>query len=273
MEENKINEAVKPKKKINVLAISTIILSLLVLGMGIYIGYTQINKSDNKEKQVVEVEEEEEKEEILDIYSDQIQNLYESIHTERNCIAETTTLYKKGTVSIDSFKNTAFYMAHELILEERGIEQEGYWKKVDSFTYDEINKKAKIIFGKDFNLEDKEYTICSYKYDKTTKTYSYNTEGGCGCTYGPEEPQITLYKATKIGDKINIYNAVVYQKYSEGSVYFTYYKDPLYSQKINNNACFDGYSTKECIDNSTKYKFTFTKEKDNYILTNITKAN
>ncbi|MBO5414172.1 MAG: hypothetical protein J6A17_00945 [Bacilli bacterium] len=262
----------KPKKRINVLAISTIILLLLVLGMGIYIGYTETKMNKDEKKEVIDVEEDEEKIEYLDIYSDQIQNLYEKIHTGRNCISDTATLYKKGTVSIDNFKNIAFYMAHELILDERGIAQEGYWKRVDSFTYDEINKKAKNIFGSSYNLEDKEYTICSYKYDKATKTYNYDPEGGCGCTTGPEEPQITLYKATKNDNEINIYNAVIYKKYNEGSVYFTYYKDPLYNQKINDNACFDGYSTKECIDNSTKYKFTFTKEKDNYVLTNITKA-
>ena len=265
-------EIVKPKKKINILAISTIVLSLLVLGMGIYIGYTEPKMNKDSKKEVVDVEEEE-KEEILDIYSDEIKELSEKVHTARNCISDNPTLYKKGTVSIETFKSLAFYMAHELVLDERGVAQEGNWKKLDSFTYDEINKKAKTIFGNDYNLEDKEYTICSYKYDKSTKTYSYDTAGGCGCTTGPEEPQITLYKATKTGNEINIYNAVVYRKYNVGSIDYTYYKDPLYNQKISDNSCFDGYSTKECIDSSTKYQFTFTKEKDNYILTNITKAN
>lgn len=273
MEEKETKEVVKQKKKVNILAIAVCILSLLTLGMGIYIGYTKASIKEAKNK-VIDVEEEiDETPEILDIYSEQIQNLYDKIHTFRNCISDTTSLYKNGTVSIGNFKSLAFYMAYEILAEEKGVYESQDISELSSFTYDDINKKAKNIFGTDFNIEDKEYSLCSYKYDSTTKTYSYNMEGGCGCTTGPEEPQITLYKAEKIGDEINIYNAVIYKKYNEGSIYYTYYKDPLYNQKITDNACYEGYSTKDCIDNSTRYKFIFTKEDDNYILSNITKAN
>ena len=269
MEEKEFEKNKKNKKGLGVI---TILLVFIIIGMTGYIIYDKTSNNKCLEKKVIEEDETEEKIEYLDISSSQVQNLYNNIHMT-NCSGSTTTLYRDGTVSIDKFKSLAFYLAYQLLEEEKGVVQDGGWKKLDSFTYNDLNQKAKLIFGKEFNMEDKKYDLCPYKYDSSTKKYTFSEEGGCGCTTGPDGPHMTLYQATKTDDEINLYESVVYQKYNEGSIYYTYYKDPLYDQKINDNSCLDGYSTKECIDDSTKYKFTFTKEDNNYILTNITKAN
>lgn len=268
MEEQKVDLTKKTKNKNTGIII---FLVLVLIGMTGYIIYdkTISDKCDVKE---MEEPDNEETIEYLDIYSDQIQKLYNNIHTN-NCNENTTMFYRDGSVSMDKFQSNAFYMAYQLLDEEKGVMQPGNWKKLVSFTYEELNKKAKTIFGKDFNIEDKKYDLCPYNYDSATKTYTFDEEGGCGCTTGPDGPHMTLYQATKTGDEINIYESVVYQKYEEQSYYYSYYKDPLYNQKINDFSCEQGFSTKKCIDNSTKYKFTFTLEDDNYILTNITKAN
>lgn len=271
MEEQKIDLLNKKKNKSIGIFVFLIILLICMTGYIIY-DKTMSDKCDVKENEKIE-EERFEKLEYLDIYSDQIQKLYNNIQTS-GCYENTVEFYRSGSVSMDSFKKNAFYMAYEILVEEKGTTNSYGYKELKSFTIDEINKKAKQIFGKEFDIEAKAYQLCPvYNYDNSTKTYTLNSESGCGCTTGPDGPHMTLYQATAAGDKIYIYESVIYQKYNEGSIYYTYYKDPLYNQKISDYSCEYGFSTKKCIDNSTKYKFTFTLEDDNYILTNITKAN
>lgn len=271
MEEQKFEQVKKEKGK------NTGIIILLVVVLIVMTGYIIYDKvfmdKCNVKEETKEEEDTEEKVEYLDIYSEEIQKLYNNVHTS-NCNESTMDFYRDGSVSMENFKKNAFYMAYEMLVEEKGTTNSYGYKELKSFTYEEINKKAQQIFGKDFNVEEKVYSICpTYKYNSTTKTYTLDEEGGCGCTTGPDGPHMTLYQATKTKNQIDIYEAVVYQKYNEGSIYYTYYKDPLFNQKISDDACYDGYSTKTCIENSTKYKFTYTLKDNNYILTNITKAN
>lgn len=271
MEEKKVDVTKKTKNKNTGIIVFLILVLICMTGYIIY-DKTMSDKCDVKENEKTE-EEKFEKLEYLDIYSDQIQKLYNNIQTS-GCYENTVEFYRNGSVSMDSFKKNAFYMAYEMLVEEKGTTNSYGYKELKSFTIDEINKKVQQIFGKEFNVEAKAYQICPvYNYDNSTKTYTLDPEGGCGCTTGPDGPHMTLYQATTTGDKISIYESVVYQQYDGESNLYTYYKDPLYNQKINDYSCEQGFSTKKCIDNSTKYKFTFTLEDDNYILTKITKAN
>ncbi len=250
-----------------------IFLILIILGLIIFICYDKLylDKESEVQKEVKETEKDSKKEEILDIYSDEIQKLYNNIHTS-NCDEDTIDFYSDGAVNLDNFKANAFYMAYDILLDEKGVVQDNGYKKLASFTYDEINEKAKLIFGKDFNVEDKIYAICPYQYNSSAKTYTYNEQGGCGCTSGPDRPIITLYKAVAKDNEIHLYESVVYSKFKVENNSTDYYKDPLYNQKINNDACNENFSNKGCIDNSTKYEFIFKLEKENYILSNIIKA-
>lgn len=262
------------KKKRELIVI--ILLIVVILGL---IGYILVsNKNNNSEKTDNKVLSNEEDElAYLDIYSDQIQTLYNNIHNVSDCgikdsnlLGGTYGLYSNGSLSLDNLEKMGFYIGYTMLVEEKGTANASGIKQLKSFTYEEINQKAKVVFGKDYNIEEKEYSLCPvYNYDSSTKTYTLDPNDGCGCTTGPEGPIITLYQATQIGNQINVYTSVVYSKYNENA-YYTYYKDPLYNQEIK-DGCSNNFSSKTCVDNSTKYKFTYEKEEENYILTNVTK--
>lgn len=254
----------------------------IIVGVGSLFIYDKFfavkNNSEKKENNTVKKEEikTSAKEDILDIYSDQVQSLYNNVH---NCFGKCygydfMNLYSNDNVNIDSLKTQAFYMAFDILLEEKGTNSSDGYKKLNSFTYDEVNNKAKLLFGKEFNVEEKKYNMCpGYTYDSTAKIYTA-TELGCGCTGSPEGPITTLYKATQTENQIDIYESVIYSKYIEiNDGYLEYYKDAAHRQKIEIGICDDNFSSKKCIDNSTKYKFTYTLEDENYILKDITKVN
>lgn len=241
-----------------------VFLILVIIGLSTYICYDKFLIGEKKCETLEVDDNEEENVEILDIYSKEVQNLYNETHPF-GCLTGFDNLYYKGAVTYSNLKNYAFYMGVRMLEEEKNS------NTLDSFTYDEVNAKAKTIFGKDFVLEDKEYSLCPYKYDSQTKTYTVDKDGGCGCTTGPEGPIENLYKAIKKDNTIEIYEAVIYSKADEEGNIIGYYKDALYNQKIN-DACYDEkLSSKACIDGSTKYKYIFEKEKDNYILKNVYK--
>lgn len=254
----------KKKGKGNTIII--VILSLLVVGLGLFIVYDKV-LSKEEEKSVVEEEEVEEVEEdepiVLDIYSDQVQKLYNQIHP-KGCLFTIDNLYFNGPISYEKLKNNAFYLGYSLIVDNDV-------QKARDFTYDEVNKKVQSIFGKDFQLEEKPYTLCPFTYDSASKTYKYQKDGGCGCTHGPEGPFFTLYKAMQVDNEIHIYESVVYSKYNPSSDSFDYYQDYLRTNKIETN-CNDGLSSKACINDSTKYKFVYEKSGNDYVFKNVLKV-
>lgn len=247
-------------------------LIILVIGMAVYICYDKVlagkqPESEGVKEEIKEDEEEnkeEEKTEYLDIYSNQIQTLYNNIQAY-----DIEALYRNDSVNIEGFKSYAFYMAYKMLVEETAG---GNWQELKTMSLDQINTKAKQIFGKDFNVEGKSYDMCPvYKYDNNTKVYTLESTG-CGFEAKIDGPHRTLYQATKTNKEINLYESVVYQKLNDQGQY-TIYKDSSYNQKINDSICNNNYSSQQCIDNSTKYKFTFQLEDDHYILTSIAKIN
>lgn len=219
--------------------------------------------NDNEEKQ----------EEILDIYSDQVQNLYNNVHSFGCSWSKLFDLYEKNKVNLENFQLNAFDIGYTLFLNEKGILNEYNIKELKSFSYNDINTKVKTIFGKKFDLEDKEYNVgCPiYEYDKNTKIYTMSNDG-CGCGTGSgESPYYKLYKAIHSKNKIELYESVVYGKLeSEDANYLDYYKDANRSQKI--DTCYDGeLDSKDCIENSTQYKYIYELEDKNYILKDIVK--
>ncbi len=261
------------KKKSN---IGLIIFITLIIGLLIGVGedyYIRLKNQKNQKisNQVENVKKETSKKEDtknLDIYSDQVQDLYNQLSYD-SCDASTIKMYKENNVSLEELQKYSVYLGLNKYLEKNNKKI----NEVKSFTYDELNNNAKEIFGKKFNMEVNENTwICNFKYDSATKTFVTDPNGGCGCTSGPEGPEFTLYKATATGDTIQLYEAVVFGKLENNS-YNTYYTDSNYTNyseacTLNSNRK-NTRASKKCIDESTKYEYTFTLEDDKYILTNI----
>lgn len=271
-------EAKKKSNKGFIVAI--VILSLLLVGSVGYITYdkflSKTNDKENSENKIeIKKEETESKEEILDIYSDQIQTLYDNIHIE-DCGLEVRSFYEQNQVSLDSFKSIASSLSLRKLREKNGTLTSSGYRELNKFTYDEINNIAKEIFGKNFNLEEKDYGGCPvYNYDITTKTYTKPEGLGCGCgTTGPENPYYNMYKATKLGDEIHIYESVAYSKAindDNGNYsYSKYYKDS--ARTIELSDCYEyNLLSKTCVDQSSKYEYIYTLEDDNYVITDIKK--
>lgn len=241
----------------------------VVLGVGGYLGYDKILSRDSKTTEEIKEEkkvEEEKKEEILDIYSDEVQNLYEKVHPQY--ILDGDQVYygmelKPEYMNLDSYQKYAAYLS--LSNSNIDIAEE------QSITYDQLNQEARKIFGKSFNLEDKEYSFQCMNYSANNKTYTGNSQ--CGFGTGFDYASSTIYKAIQKNNKIEIYESVVYYHINEerGNVAYknNSYLDSNIVYECNNSG---NASLKQCIKEGQKYKFTFTLEDDNYILTNVEKV-
>ena len=231
---------------------------LCISGFILYDKFLSEQKNESKlvikEKQ--ETQKESSKEELLDIYSDQVQKLYEKTHLRASQCWNMEL--DENNMSLEEFKKQAFYFAAF----------DYFYESKKEFTYDDVNKEAKKIFGKDFNLEDKEYILANYDYDNSSKTYKFNAEG-FGCTASEPVTDIHLYKAVKKDKQISLYESVIYSHVENEKD--EYFYDSTFIKK--EDSCHTNYLTnKECIENSPRYKFVFTIEDDNYVLTDIQKV-
>ena len=166
-------------------------------------------------------------------------------------------------MNVDAYKGFADRIALSNLVDYYSMQKED----AKSFTYNDLNEAAKKVFGKDFNLEDKEYYVPLYKYDEKTKIYSFDETNAFGCTAGEPVTDVHLYKAVKTDKQISLYESVIYSHVENED--FSYYSDSALTQQIDN--CYD-VDSKECHNKSVKYKFVFTLEDDNYILTDIQKV-
>lgn len=197
------------------------------------------------------------KEELLDIYSDEVQNLYNKIQPAVSC---SLMEQSSNSMNLDSYKKAAIYFVLGNLSKDN--------EKVDSFTYNDLNKTAQQIFGKNFNLENKIYDIPLYKYNEQSESYFYSEEKAFGCT--ASNPAVTrdLYKAIKSKKNITLYEAVIYSDVMDDQIK---YSDPELTKEL--IECSSGdINESNCHNKSTKYKFVFTLEDNNYILTNVEKA-
>ena len=155
----------------------------------------------------------------------------------------------------------------------------------DGYIYsaEKVESKVKEIFGKDTNVNHQ--AVGAYVYDKTAKLYFVIRGGSCGCGAGSFQE---IDKVTTSENKLYIYT---HAGYTSVDGYVCYENDidekdlnsskcvnvvKKYSLNENANSYYDELDEKMNLikqdkDKFTKYKYTFEKEDNNYIIKKLEK--
>lgn len=259
------------EKKKNGNIIIIVLLVIVILGLGGYIVYDKVLNKEEKnivvdKKDKAEVKEE--KVESLDIYDDLVRGLVGKITRAMGVCSDFREVYLKDSVfTANDFSNEkAYLLACGSMFEEiRGDVNTGSGYK--DFSAERLDKAIKAIFGNDYKFEHKSYeSFPAWKYDVNSKTYKAQEATAGGCTSGPYSNIIKNSKALKIGDRIEIYQRVIFVNTSNGKGY----SDSKKTKEITNldrYGEFDAISEEndENISKGTLYKLTFKEEDGEYV--------
>ena len=152
------------------------------------------------------------------------------------------------------------------------------------YSAEKVEKKLKEIFGKNTNINHE--AVGLYVYDKTAKLYYVIRGGGCGCGAGSFQE---IDKVTTSGNKLYVYTHAGFTSFDG----YICYKNDINEKDLNSSSCVNvvkKYSLNENDDNYddqidekmdlikttdkdkfAKYKYTFEKEDNNYIIKKLEK--
>lgn len=157
---------------------------------------------------------------------------------------------------------------------------EGASSKVDGYDADLVIKKAKEIFGQSIIIEKKDILANGlYKYVENSNAYfSINDSTCCGIGYYGSQIYYIINSVKDSNSKIEItltpyeYSYVYNEKEQTGVNYVSSLDGYEVSDKSIDleNVDAKAYVEKN-LDKFAKYKFVFTKENNNYILSSVNK--
>lgn len=273
---------IKKEKKNN--KILVIILIVALLTMSFYIVYDKVlsnettNKTSKETNEKTEVKEDEETKEeektpqveVLEVTSEEVENLLNKIGALYACEKNRYYLDKK-VVANDIDNDEAYSRAIRLIHSET---LKAGTTTSTTLTEEQVENVVARIYGKDYKFTHKKRSSCPiYTYDGETKSYTLSTDG-CGYgTCGPNTDIREVVKAMKIDDKVEIYVRILFvgkESSSANPNTMNYYKDYNLTQPLSElQVDAEGFVTNsdENLKKGSLYKFIFTKENNDYSFT------
>lgn len=261
------------EKKKNSSVVIIVLLVIIILALGGYVVYDKVLNTNEKHVSAVDkkdkAEVKEEKVESLDAYDDLVMGLVSKI-TKAIGVTDYEDIYFRDSIfkASDFSNENVFNLALSSMYDEiRGDTNTG--KGYKDFTAERLDKAIKSIVGSDYEFKHGTYISCpAWEYDANTKTYKAPESSGCGCTSGPHHTIAKTSKALKMGDKIEIYQRVIFVDSESGKGYSDSKKtkeitDLLRLGEMLENA-IDGSDDKN-ISKGTLYKLTFEEEDGEYV--------
>lgn len=250
-----------------------VILVLMVLALGGYIVY---DKFLSKEE-VADVSKDEKEKEIeidnLEVNDDLVVSLVEKITSGMDCTDFKDIYFKDGVFKGSDFSNQEIYSLalKKMLSEVAGDSVTGTGYK--DFSVERLESEIVKIVGKDYQFNHKSYVSCpAWDYDATAKNYKAPASSACGCTTGPYHTIAKTAKAFKEGDKVEIYQRVIFVDTITGKGY----SDSKKTKEITGLTTLSADQWGNPVDNidesndaniakGTLYKLVFEKENDEYI--------
>ncbi len=286
------NEVGRPSKKTKIIrGILKLIGILIIIAAGLYIGYVVGNNQDKEKEKNKLIKTTNEKIEELDINSKEVMNLYFPFEFYTHEASDEELYYEEKITPDDlsyEYKNRlAFAKYYNEVDRERLRLYDGVIK--DDFNLDReylksstLEKSYKTLFGKNAKYIAKTFDsfgidTLSMIYDSTNDIYLADISAGdyTMYRYGKE-----LYKAIKVGNKIELYEyVVVYNEDYENNIVgvFSNIEDADNFQNVIKQTNYD-LSSDLILENllnykdkASEYKLTFEKEDNNYIFKQIEK--
>lgn len=261
------------EKKKNGSVVVIILLVIVILVLGGYVVYDKVLSKEAKDTGVVdkkdaEVEEKEETEN-LEVAGELVVGLVNKITKTLGCTDFKDIYLTDGIFKGEDFSNQDIYsLALRSIYDSvKGDSVTGTGYK--DFTADTLDKAIEKIVGSDYKFTHNSYVSCpAWDYDANSKNYKAPASSACGCTTGPYHTIAKTSKAVKIGDKIEIYQRVIFVDTSNGKGY----SDSKKTKEITDLTRLGGIY-EEAIDESddeniikgTLYKLTFEEENGEYV--------
>ena len=198
--------------------------------------------------------------EILEVVDDEVVKLYETISYASSYYCGVNIYYTNDKVTSKNIDNKlAFNMALNAMIDDG----ENSVDNPTNIKAEDMDKKIDSILGKDYEYTHGDYSVCpAYPYNEETKEYEFKG-AECGGTCGPGIVK-KIVKAERLGDNLDIYVRVLFDKYDDKLSYYSDYdrtklidlnRDYYSSPIINDEDYFKG----------SLYKLRFEKENNNMI--------
>ena len=269
------------------------VLAILVLGLGGYLVYDKVIDKDVNE----EVKEENGKQESKDFDLVEAKKLIDKYISQtwfrEESLEGALTESKKIVMAINSTKSKEIDYTYKEAFPDGKLENEQFLVEINNsisatcyeskddkeiaYTYDDVNKTYKELFGEEQDLPKTKISEYTYRYAYSEKYDAYlSLSCECGVAY-PTTTYYDIIQAIEVGDNLEVYLNYVKFEYDESSN--NYYIRKRYDIGVTAEDIFDvtdeqrkqlyNRAIKEDLYETQKYKFTFKKNDSGYYLESI----
>lgn len=258
------------KKNNKGIAVTLVIAIFIILGLGGYIVYDKVLSTEKESKQ-----EENKKEEVNE------EKKYEEIATDNELIKK--LMCRVNLTSLTSGDFAGYFYSKDRIINtdiDNDIKMflafHNIGKRIgDTISQTQMKDSIKNIFGLDDNYKDVKEGVggCPWgKFDENTKSYKVMECTGLGGSLIPYY-ETTIVKALKYEDKIEIFEKVIYIRYTDNDEKVS--KNIYAADKktiIDENIDGDNYNINNYLNELDSYKYTFNLEDGKYYFYSVEKV-
>lgn len=250
-----------------------IVLIILVLSLGGYIVYDKVIEKENNKKENKNItEKKEEKKEELSITSEEVTGLMKKISITDIDTSLTGWYYQKDKITVDDMDNQI-----KLIIglqDNYDVEEE--FQENRTISKEDIRNSIKKILGDDIKYQDENINSSCYgtaaNYNEKTKQYELT--GGCGGVLIPLYKE-KISKAYQTDKTIEIYQKAIYVEFEsvdEEGIKENIYKTDRKTEIKKGILSEEDMDYSKYFDLSDEFKFTFTKQGNNYYFSSVEKV-